>query len=176
MSRVLDRFSRRMDVIVRHCEPRDLPQLEWLGSFTPHRLFMREQFDRHRRGENVMLVADHAAFPVGQVWIDLAKRAAEHVAIIWALRVIASAQGLGIGRRLLTAAERVARAAGFDVAEIGVERDNPRVRIWYERIGYRYVRHDLTEQTYVSPDGALSRHVFDQTILRRELGVRPTRS
>ncbi|MDB4935512.1 MAG: N-acetyltransferase [Labilithrix sp.] len=182
MACVLDRFRRRLEIVVRHCEASDLPALEWFGSFSPHRGFMEEQFVRHGRGENVMLVADHAGFPVGQVWIDLVTQAGEGIATIWALRVIASLQRLGIGMRLLAAGEGVARAAGFDAAEIGVEHDNPGVRNWYERIGYRFVRDEVIEQTYRSADGDVSQRIFDQAILRKSLraavpsGLTPTRS
>lgn len=174
MRRVLDRFSRRIDIVVRHCSESDLEPLEWLGSFTSHRLFMREQFERHRRGENVMLVAAHADFPVGQIWIDLTKRASEGSAVVWALRVIASLQGLGIGLRLMLAGESVAAAAGLEAAEIGVEHDNDDVRSWYERLGYRYERREVTEQSYASPDGGTSSCVFDQLILRKSLRASET--
>jgi GNAT superfamily N-acetyltransferase len=173
---VLERFTAEIAIVVRACEERDLAALEWHGAFTTHRSFMHEQFERQQRGESVMLVADHDGFPLGQIWIDLVQRAAESTAVLWALRVLEPVQSAGIGRRLLAAAERVAHDAGFEVAEIGVERDNPRARRWYERSGYACTRGEVTEQTYVAPDGTSSRHVFDQTILQKALRAAGKRS
>jgi hypothetical protein len=94
--RVIERFTVEVPIAVRPCEERDLAPLEWLGLFTEHRAFIRAQLERHLCGKNVMLVADHAGFLVGQVWIELEKRAVERIAILWALRVIAPLQRVGI--------------------------------------------------------------------------------
>lgn len=170
--RIIERLSVTLDVVVRTCEERDLTPLEWFGSFTAHRAFIRAQFERHLRGGNIMLVADRMGYPVGQIWIDLEKHVVERVALLWALRVIAPLQNVGIGRHLILAAEAVARAAGFRIAEMGVEKDNERARHLYERLGYAYVRDEVSEEPYVSPNGIASRHVFDQWILQKPLASR----
>ena len=164
---MLDEFVVCFGVYVRRCEERDLGPLEWFGAFTPHRAFIREQFERDRRGSNVMLVADRAGYPVGQVWIDLEKRAAERAAFVWALRVIEPLQGLGIGARLLSAAERVAGAAGAGCVEVGVEKKNVRARPFYERRGFVLVGEETAEQEYLGDDGSVSRQVYVQWIFRK---------
>src|SRR3954454_4848974 len=72
-------FTVPLRVSIRPCERDDLPGLEWFGLYTPHREIIAAAFDRQVRGTNLMLVAEANGFPVGQVWIDLEKQAAERV-------------------------------------------------------------------------------------------------
>lgn len=158
-----------LEVLIRPCRRADLEPLEWFGAFRSHRAFVAAQFERHLRGDNVMLVAEHKRFPVGQVWIDLARKPAERAAVVWALRVFEPFQGLGIGTHLLAAAERRAAAAGRAVSEIGVEKHLASVRRLYERLGYRVAGEERSEETYMEPDGSAVRYTFDQWILRKRI-------
>src|SRR5947208_11574768 len=81
-------FAVTATIQLRVCERRDLRELEWFGMFTPHRALIEEAFARQLRGEVVMGVADLAGFPVGQVWVDLARKRDQGTGIIWAIRVI----------------------------------------------------------------------------------------
>lgn len=166
-----DGYTARLDLElrIRRCRRRDLAKLEWFGAYTAHRAFLAAEFERHLRGENVMLVATHRDFPVGQVWLDLAKRSAEQIATIWALRVLEPFQGLGIARRLIAVAEEHAAAARAVAVEIGVEKRLEAVRAFYERLGFALVREERSEETYVAPDGSASRYVFDQWVLAKDL-------
>lgn len=166
---MIDRFSVTMQIDLRTCEEHDLLPLEWDGAFTSHRAIIQAQYERHLRGKNVMLVADQGGYPIGQVWIDLERYAAERVALLWALRVIAPLQSLGIGRRLIAAAEEVAAAAGFDVIELAVDKDNLRAYRLYERVGYAPIRDEVSAETYVAPDGSSTQEIHDQWILRKPL-------
>jgi len=175
--RVFDRISLSLEFVIRECTEHDLPQLEWLGSLSSHRAFMRRQFTRHLRGVNVMLVADLAGYPVGQVWVDLEQWANSGGALIWALRVIDPLRNFGLGTKLLAAAEGVAEDAGRLFVELGVEKANERGRALYERLGYVAVGEELCEEDYVAPDGRIVRQVFDQAVLRKSLGGEiPTRA
>jgi GNAT superfamily N-acetyltransferase len=169
---VIDRFCLGLEIVIRPCEERDLAPLEWLGSFKTHRAFMHTQFERHVAGKNVMLVADRDGYPVGQVWLDLERERERRAAFVWALRVIAPFQGLGLGGRLLAAAEAIAAAAEVDVVELGVIKGHRRTRSFYERCGYRRVRDEVSEELYVAPDGSRSHDVYDQCILQKRLGMR----
>ena len=160
-----------VELVIRPCHRRDLEPLEWFGAYTAHRAFVAAQFARHLRGENVMLVATHRDFPVGQVWIDLVKRSAERTATLWALRVLEPFQGLGVGRTLLAAAEARAADAGCVAVEIGVEKHLRFVRGFYERLGFTPIGEEVSEEVYAAPDGPVSRYVFDQWVLRKPLYV-----
>ncbi len=163
-----DQFTLRVVVAIRPCEERDLEPLEWFGTFTPHRSFLRAQFERHLLGQNVFLVADHGGYPIGQLWIDLVARAAERGAMFWALRVLEPFQRLGIGQRLLAVGESVAESTGCETVEIGVEKTNEGAARLYRRLGFEHVGDQVTEETYATPDGPM-RHVYDQLIFRKRL-------
>jgi ribosomal protein S18 acetylase RimI-like enzyme len=133
-----------------------------------------DAFDRHLAGENVMLVADLHGFPVGQAWIDLVKHRTERVGYIWAVRVFPFLQGLGIGTRLMHAAERVLSGRGYRCAEVGVEKDNTAARRLYERLGYTLLGDAREEYGFTTPDGVRASYVVDHWRLRKSFdGVTP---
>ncbi len=166
---VLDRFPLSLEVIIRPCREDDLPGLEWFGLFTPHRELIARVWRRHLAGDNVMLVAESRRFPIGQVWIDLTKRAPEPVGLLWALRVFPFFQGMGLGSRLIAAAERVLRERGVPLAELGAEKNNPGARHLYERLGYRVVGDMVEEYGYTTPEGQAVRATVDEWVLRKVL-------
>jgi ribosomal protein S18 acetylase RimI-like enzyme len=136
-----DKLTLTIEVVIRECRADDLQLLEWFGLFSapPHRQAIAEVYRRHMVGETVFLVAEANRLPVGQVWIDLTTKRRNSIGVISALRVIPVLQGLGIGTRLIRAAEHLMEARGLTASEIGVEKDNPRAQRLYERLGYRIV-------------------------------------
>ncbi len=166
-------FTLQLSLTIRPCVAEDLPGLEWFGMFTRHRDIIADAFRRHCAGDNPMLVVDLAGFPVAQAWIDVARRAPEGVAVLWAVRVMPLLQGRGIGARLLAAAEAEIRRRGLSVAEIGVEKDNAGARRLYERLGYRLSGEAREEFGYRTPWGEEVREVADQWILRTRLAAEP---
>ncbi|HEU4628133.1 MAG TPA: GNAT family N-acetyltransferase [Gemmatimonadaceae bacterium] len=158
-----------LTVRIRRCREEDLPRLEWFGLFTHHRAIIREAFERQRAGDNVMLVGDAGGFPVAQAWIDLARLHAERVGLLWAVRVLPALQGLGLGSRLIGAAETVLRRLGYVAAEIGVEKENPGARRLYERLGYVVVREGREAYAYTTPAGVTERVGLDEWFLRKRL-------
>jgi ribosomal protein S18 acetylase RimI-like enzyme len=156
-------------VTIRRCRQEDLPGLEWFGMFTAHRELIGTAYERQRLGEVVMLVASVNGFPAGQVWVDLVRPGPPSTGRVWALRVLPVMRGLGLGTRLLAAAEKVVRVRRLIAAEIGVEKHNPRARLLYERLGYIVTREELEEYEYSTPDGVRKRVPVDQWILRKAL-------
>lgn len=166
---VLAQFTIAVNVAIRPCVLEDLPHLEWFGLFTPHREIIHSAFKRHERGENLMLVAEANHFPVGQVWIDLAQKAAESTGVVWAMRVIPCLQNLGIGIQLLTVAEQVLRNRGYACAELSVEKNNTGAQRLYERQGYHMVNEASEEYSYTTPDGVPTRVTLEKFIMYKEL-------
>ena len=166
------RFSLNLGVVIRACQADDLPNLEWYGLFTPHRELIEDAFARQLRRENLMLVADMRGFPVGQVWIDLAQKESEETGIIWALRVIPFLQGLGIGTRLMNAAEEALGTLGFSAVELGVEKSEAETCAFYERLGYEQIGTLDEEYSYTTPSGKFITIVIDQWVYRKLLGPR----
>lgn len=162
-------FTLPLTLTIRPCAAEDLPALEWFGMFTRHRDIIADAWRRHCAGDNPMIVVDVAGFPVAQAWIDLARRAPQRIAVLWAVRVMPFLQGRGVGSRLLAAAEAEIRRRGLEVAEVGVEKDNEGARRLYERLGYRQCGEELDELGYRTPWGEEVREVVDQWILRKRL-------
>lgn len=167
---ILDRFELPARFVIRACAQSDLENLEWFGMFTAHREIIREGFRRHLTGENPMLVLELGGFPVGQAWIDLAKKRARSIGVLWALRILPCFQGMGLGTRLVHAAERVVREAGQAVVEVGVERTNEAARRLYERLGYALAGEEREAYSYEQPDGMRVEAVSDVLLLHKRLG------
>lgn len=157
------------EVRIRPCQQEDLELLEWFGLYRHHREIFLDAFARQLRGDNVMLVADLNDFPVGQAWVDLVKRQVEGVGYIWAVRVFPFLRGLGIGTRLMQAAEDVLRERGLGIAEVGVEKDNETAHGLYLRLGYQPHGNLVEEYTYTTSEGVPGHQVVDQWILRKRL-------
>jgi len=143
----LDEFEIRSRGVIRPCRIDDLPTLEWFGLFSHQRELLRNQFERHQRGESIMLVAEVNGVASGQAWIDLARQNVDSTAVIWAIRVFPTLQRKGIGSRLITAAEEILRARGFEFAELSVDESNESARRLYERLGYSLVESTSINQS-----------------------------
>jgi ribosomal protein S18 acetylase RimI-like enzyme len=164
-------FTVPVALTIRPCIADDLPKLEWFGQFTEHRELIQDAFERQRRGENLMLhvVTNANGFPIGQIWIDLERKREAKTGLLWALRVIDCYQRMGIGTRLLAAAEAELRRRGYRCAEIGAERDNPGARRLYERLGYRVFGRDRHWYGYTTPWGERRRTLVDEWVMHKDL-------
>jgi len=165
----LSAFTVPIEVRIRICRSEDLPGLEWFGLFSAHREIIRSTFESQQRGEAAMLVADLNGFPAGQVWINLTLKQAESTGALWAVRVFPCLRNRGIGAQLLASAEGLLHSQGFTGVELGVEKDNPAARRFYERHGYRVTGTAHGEYQYTTPDGEPMRMPIDEWILRKEL-------
>lgn len=159
-----------LPVVLREAREDDVEALEWWGIFTPHREIIQDAWRRHVAGENLMLVAEMNGHPVGQAWIDLERHADESMGLLWAVRVIPFLQGLGIGARLLEAAEQALAARGFRWALIGVEKWNEAAHRLYLRQGYE-PWGELRESYAYTPPGADApvEVPMDEWMLRKDL-------
>lgn len=164
------RFSFTVEAVIRPAEAADLPALEWMGLYSPHRAIIAEAFAAQQRGDGLMLLALTNGFPVGQVWIDLARKRAEGVAVLWAVRSFHPLHGAGIGRHLLEAAEQELRHRGIRRAEIGVERANDGARRLYERLGWRIVGPLDEVQRCVTPEGITVEEPLEEWLMAKDLG------
>jgi GNAT superfamily N-acetyltransferase len=165
--RPLDTLDVRLSVTIRLARRADLRPLEWFGWFAPHRSLISEAFRRQTAGEVLMLVAIAGGFPVGQTWIDLTRKDAECVGVLWAVRVLPGLQGAGIGTALISQAEQLLRDRGRMISEIGVEHTNREARRLYERLGYVLHAREREIVKYVTPQGRRKTMHVDQWLLRR---------
>lgn len=163
------RFTIEMEMRIRACEAADLPKLEWFGAFSHHREIIRNAFELQGAGHAVMLVAEVGGFPVGQAWLDLRPRQGSELPMVWAVRVMEPFRGAGIGARLMAALERAVGARGFRRLELGVEKDNPGARAFYERLGWRVTRERQESYSYVTPEGQGTTHALNEWVMEKEI-------
>jgi ribosomal protein S18 acetylase RimI-like enzyme len=143
-------FSLAVDVLIRPAKEDDLDALEWFGEYSPDRAIILSAFKQQESGTGLMLLALLGDAPIAQVWIDFERHRSINAGFIWALRVFPWFRGLGVGERMLGAAENAIRSAGFACVELTVERDNLRARRFYERLGYRLTGEK--RERYYCPD------------------------
>ncbi|MGW3613959.1 N-acetyltransferase family protein [Micromonospora sp. NPDC005163] len=104
--------------------------------------------------------------PVGRLWIGLTHpRGVAHCAYLYDIEVVAERRGQGLGRALLTAAERTAREEGAHALELNVFGYNTTALNLYDSSGYRVttqqMRKDLRTSTRQEPDAEAATEVGD---------------
>ncbi len=164
-----ERFTVPFAVTIRGFGNEDVRNLAWHGPLPDGGDAAARAFERQQRGEVVMLVAEANHLPVGQVWVDLARKREQQIGLLWSLGVLACLQNLGIGRWLIAAAEQVIRENGLAIAELGVEKANVAAQRLYERLGYRVVGETVEEWAYTAPDGSSKRVIFDEWVMQKQL-------
>ena len=75
-------------------------------------------------------------------------------------------QSCGIGTLIVDEAERRIHARGLANAEVGVEHDNPRARVLYERLGYVAYADAPEESDAEGPGGEIFRYRTMCTLMR----------
>ena len=158
-----------LPVTIRPAGQDDLSTLEWYGLHTPHREIIAGAFRLQERGDGAMLLADVNGFPVGQICIDFLRKRSSGRATLWALRVFPPFRRLGLGVRLVRAAERLVVQRGVPFAELGVDRDNAGVLPFYERLGYEHCGRERGQFLYHTPEGRLVRVAIDQWLLQKRM-------
>lgn len=164
---MLDQFPIHPAITIRHARQDDLRKLEWFGLLTPVRDHIERAYHRAQQGNMIFLVADMNGFPIGQVWIEIHAR--EGIGLMQALRVLEPLRNLGIGTRLIFAAERVLIERGLYRAEINVTFDNTHAKRLYERLGYRVIHDRIVRWEYTPPNGDPQEVTEQVWVLRKTL-------
>jgi ribosomal protein S18 acetylase RimI-like enzyme len=130
------KFSLTGEGIIRHAQATDVRLLEWHGGIDL-RSFYEACWQAHQSGDSTLLVADLNGFPIGQVVIIWAGKASHpHFPDLQSLRVHSAFRGMGVGSKLLHAAEVQVASRGFSQAGLSVGLDNPHAQRLYQRLGY----------------------------------------
>lgn len=126
-------------VTLRPLQFEDVRRLEWHGG-DELRGWYEACAQAHQDGALHFLIADFNAFPVGQILIHWAgKPTHPHIPDLQSLRVFPAFQGMGIGSKLLEAAEKIVAQQGFAQVSLAVGLENPKARKLYERLGYHAI-------------------------------------
>jgi ribosomal protein S18 acetylase RimI-like enzyme len=125
----------KLRVVIGDLDPTELGDLDWSGG-AEHIHAVGAALQASFNGEVVVLRAGLAnGRSVGLVAVDF--RDDPDAGLIWMLAVHERFQSLGLGSRLIRAAERRIASAGRDLSRLKVEHDNPGARALYLRLGYR---------------------------------------
>ena len=116
--------------------PADFDETEFRAGFTD---WTREQVRGDLAGSSTSVV-EIDGVPVGRLGVVRADDRVELAGI----QLLPAHQSRGIGASIVTSLIHEARLAGVSF-ELGVEKDNPRARAFYERCGLRYVGDDGDE-------------------------------
>lgn len=130
-----DTFTVLLRIEMRACRADDLPALEWMGLYSPHRRILAEAFAAQQEGRAVFLLGIASGYPVAQVIVDWPAQA-DGPATFWAVRTFFPLHGLGIGRRLMAKAENLAAARGIARGELLVDPADAGARAFYEKLGW----------------------------------------
>jgi ribosomal protein S18 acetylase RimI-like enzyme len=154
-----------LELTIRPATAADIENLAWYGSQSWRLDGLRRISARQERGEVTFLVAATPApepdgFPVGQLAIDQRTERDRGVVVLWSLAVIPHLQGLGIGRRLMTDAEDVARTGGFTAAELAVNKANDRALGLYDHLGYQICGERV--EGFWRPDESGTAEIWEQ--------------
>jgi len=152
----------------------DMPRLEWNGELSEHRAIIAEAFAEQAAGKGLVMVAAERTFPVAQLWVRFAD--CDRPPRFWAFRVMPSYQRRGIGAALLTFAETELAKRNFETCEIGVDRDNLRVQLLYQKWGYRVAYPESEDYHYLTPSGEMRKARADQWIMPKALPATLSRS
>lgn len=135
-------------------------------TLTGDRIGLPEVKERLQRGS--FLVCDGAAGGLaGCVYVEVRAE----TGYLGLVSVAPAHQSLGLGRRLMTAAEAWLRDAGCGVCELWVLSVRHELTAWYRRLGYRVVRTEPFEAVRPPPTRRRLRpchfEVMERDLLRR---------
>ena len=134
-------------IVVRQFRRDDLEKL-----FMPIEFALAEQWlAQQERGEVYIVVAEVDGTPVGRRGLDLARCAKIGAVYGFAASVRSQWRSRGVGAAMDAHSKSIARAKGFRAIRCSVDKNNPRSRIWHERLGYQIIGEEV--QHWVEADG-----------------------
>lgn len=149
----------------------DLEAIDWAEPL--HLAYVAEALKRVAGGEvDYLAVRAPAGLPVAMGGIDFAVRPG--AGTLWQLLTHPELRGLGLGSRLVAAAETRMRRRGCRYAVLGVEDDNHRARALYERLGYVPFGREVDSWLQTGSTGAPELYETEVTLLRKMLGPGPS--
>src|SRR5690606_20753787 len=147
--------GRLQRVTIRDRREEDLPGLKLDGEFIHFRRLYREIYESTRRGNAIMWVAFlDGVGVIGQLFVQL--NSARHElangesrAYIYGFRIRQNYRRMGLGTRIMAAAERELAQRGFKWVTLNVSRENEEAIRLYRRCGYRIVAREAGRWSYI---------------------------
>lgn len=146
-------------VTVRLIREEDLPALEWDGEYTRYRRVYREVFRNFEKGISLPYIAETEADGIiGQVFLTRKEPNPSYMPrsryfFISSFRIKPMFRDRGLGSRLLEVCFRDARSHRLRDIFLNCAANNNRARHFYEKHGFRVVRLDDGNWSYVNHEG-----------------------
>ncbi|WP_222936758.1 GNAT family N-acetyltransferase [Streptomonospora sp. PA3] len=158
-------------VRVRDLSEADLAYCGWSGA-PPHLEAVRAALERARSGDvEYLAVCPPSDLPVAIGGVDYAPD--PDAGTLWQLAVHPALRSLGLGTRLVGAAEQRIRARNRGWARLSVEQDNHRARALYARLGYTPCGTRPESWDVQDADGSVRRYETVCTLMRKALDGAP---
>lgn len=159
-------------VIIRHVQEQDIPDLEWQGAYSHFRRLYQEVFQAAQRREAVLWMAEAPGIGlIGQLFVQLLSAQNELAdgytrAYIFGFRIRPSYRGKGVGSRMLIQVEGDLLRRGYRSAILNVNQDNHLALKFYSRHGYEIVGSEAGRWSYIDQFG--QRQVVNEPAWRME--------
>jgi ribosomal protein S18 acetylase RimI-like enzyme len=161
---------------IRKLTYEDLPALEWDGEFTHFRRLYAKAYQQQTKGKAILWVGEIPVTGIiAQAFVQLIGSRPELAdgflkAYIYSVRVRTPYQNLGIGSRLMKAAEEDLIERGFSFATLNVGKHNLDARRLYESLGYEVVANEPGIWSYLDHRGI--RHSVNEPAWRMQKQLR----
>ena len=146
-------------VKIRLMREEDLPALEWDGEFRRYRRIYQEVYRNSQKGISIPLVAETDEDGlVGQVFLSQKEPNPNYTSnsryyFLSSFRVKPQFRDLGLGSLLLLSCEKQVKLHRLRDIYLNCSVENHRARWFYEEHGFRVVRIDENNWTFVNDEG-----------------------
>lgn len=132
---------------------------------------LRAAVDGVRKGDiEYLAIRSPTGDPIAKGGINFVERPG--VGVLFQLDTVEELQSLGLGSRLIAAAEDRIRQRGLKVSAMGVEDSNPRARALYERLGYAFLAREHVSWEVTGEDGTPMLYETEIDVLIKDLADR----
>ncbi len=162
-------------VTIRLIREEDLPALEWDGEYTRYRKVYREVFRNFQKGISLPYVAETEEDGIiGQVFLtrkdpNPSYSPRSRYFFLSSFRIKPQFRSRGLGNRMMQICFRDVRSHRIRDIFLNCSSDNNRARRFYEKHGFRIVRLDEGNWTYINDEGLVVTEPQSAYLMRRTL-------
>ena len=162
-------------VVIRLIREADLPELEWDGEYSRYRKVYREVYRNFEKGLSLPFVAETPEDGiVGQVFLTRKEPNPSYTSrsryfFLSSFRIKPAFRDQGLGGRLMDVCFREVRSHRLRDIFLNCARENNRARRCYEKHGFRVIRLDEGNWTYVNDEGLVVTEMQSAYVMRKTL-------
>jgi ribosomal protein S18 acetylase RimI-like enzyme len=162
-------------VNIRLLKEEDLPAIEWEDEFKRYRRIYREIFQNSQKGLSIPLVAETPADGmVGQVFLSQKEPNPNYgirtrYYFLSSFRIKPQFRDHGLGTLLLQECEKQVRLHKLRDIYLNCAKENNRARWFYEEHGFKVIRVDDGNWTYVNDEGFVVTERQNAYLMRKTL-------